>query len=81
MSPPVSEAFDVDRLRDTLSGREPGALGGRVEFHARLASTSDRARDLAASGEPHGTVVIADEQTEGRGRGGRSWHSPRPPGV
>ena len=76
MSQPVSEAFDVDRLRDTLKGREPGALGGRVEFHARLASTSDRARDLAASGEPHGTVVIADEQLAGRGRGGREWHSP-----
>jgi BirA family biotin operon repressor/biotin-[acetyl-CoA-carboxylase] ligase len=81
MSPTVSEAFAIDRLRDTLSGREPGALGGRLEFHARLGSTSDRARDLAASGEPHGTIVIADEQVSGRGRGGRSWHSPGRLGI
>jgi BirA family biotin operon repressor/biotin-[acetyl-CoA-carboxylase] ligase len=44
-----------------------------------LASTNDTARELARQGAPDGTVVIADHQTGGRGRRGRSFFSP--PGV
>jgi BirA family biotin operon repressor/biotin-[acetyl-CoA-carboxylase] ligase len=40
-------------------------------------STNRLARDLARAGEPDGTVVVADFQTEGRGRHGRRWESPR----
>ena len=58
-----------------------GLLGRRVEHHGRIDSTSDRARDIAMSGEPEGTVVIADEQTAGRGRAERLWHSPPGLGV
>ena len=39
-------------------------------------STNSRARELAAAGAPHGTVVTAAEQTAGRGRQGRSWTAP-----
>ena len=39
-------------------------------------STNTRARELAADGAPHGTVVTADEQTAGRGRQGRVWTAP-----
>jgi len=39
-------------------------------------STNARARELAEAGAPHGTVVTAAEQTEGRGRQGRSWTAP-----
>ncbi len=39
-------------------------------------STNSQARDLAAGGAPHGTVVTAAKQTEGRGRQGRSWCAP-----
>jgi BirA family transcriptional regulator, biotin operon repressor / biotin---[acetyl-CoA-carboxylase] ligase len=39
-------------------------------------STNSRARDLAAQGAPHGTVVSAEEQTAGRGRQGRAWTGP-----
>jgi BirA family biotin operon repressor/biotin-[acetyl-CoA-carboxylase] ligase len=39
-------------------------------------STNTRARELAEGGAPHGTVVTAGEQSEGRGRQGRSWSSP-----
>jgi BirA family biotin operon repressor/biotin-[acetyl-CoA-carboxylase] ligase len=39
-------------------------------------STNTRARELAAMGAPHGTVLTADEQTAGRGRQGRSWTAP-----
>jgi BirA family transcriptional regulator, biotin operon repressor / biotin---[acetyl-CoA-carboxylase] ligase len=43
---------------------------------ARTDSTNTRARELAAAGAPHGTVVTAGEQTEGRGRQGRAWTAP-----
>ena len=39
-------------------------------------STSTKAKELAAAGAPHGTVVIAGRQTAGRGRMGHSFHSP-----
>jgi len=48
-----------------------------IECHARLGSTSDRLRELACEGAPAGQVVIAEEQTDGRGRLGRRWHSPQ----
>lgn len=38
-------------------------------------STMNDAAKLAAEGEPHGTVVVAEEQTAGIGRNGHSWHS------
>src|SRR5262249_17252708 len=45
-------------------------------WYPSLASTSDTAKELAESGSSEGTCVIADEQTAGRGRHGRSWYSP-----
>jgi BirA family transcriptional regulator, biotin operon repressor / biotin---[acetyl-CoA-carboxylase] ligase len=42
----------------------------------RVASTNDEARRLAEDGAPAGLVVVAREQTRGRGRYGRSWTSP-----
>ena len=47
-----------------------------IQHHERIGSTNDEARQLAASGAPHGTVVHADEQIAGRGRFGRTWYSP-----
>jgi BirA family transcriptional regulator, biotin operon repressor / biotin---[acetyl-CoA-carboxylase] ligase len=50
---------------------------GSPRIHVRsIGSTSDRARDLAGAGAPHGTLVTAGEQTAGRGRQGRTWSAP-----
>jgi BirA family biotin operon repressor/biotin-[acetyl-CoA-carboxylase] ligase len=50
---------------------------GSPRLHLSLAdSTNTRARELAAQGAPHGTVVTAAEQTSGRGRQGRVWTAP-----
>jgi BirA family transcriptional regulator, biotin operon repressor / biotin---[acetyl-CoA-carboxylase] ligase len=50
---------------------------GRPHRHfAQTDSTNTRARELAAAGAPHGTVVTAAEQREGRGRQGRTWTAP-----
>jgi len=50
---------------------------GRPRLHLRRTdSTNERARELAISGAPHGTLVTAAEQTAGRGRQGRRWSAP-----
>jgi BirA family biotin operon repressor/biotin-[acetyl-CoA-carboxylase] ligase len=50
---------------------------GSPRVHHRLTdSTNERAKELAAAGAPHGTLVTADEQTAGRGRQGRVWTAP-----
>ena len=50
---------------------------GRPRVHHRVTdSTNERAKELAAAGAPHGTLVTADEQTAGRGRQGRAWTAP-----
>ncbi|HEY3758193.1 MAG TPA: biotin--[acetyl-CoA-carboxylase] ligase [Solirubrobacteraceae bacterium] len=50
---------------------------GRPRLHLRLVdSTNLRARKLALSGAPHGTLVTADAQSAGRGRQGRRWSAP-----
>jgi BirA family biotin operon repressor/biotin-[acetyl-CoA-carboxylase] ligase len=51
---------------------------GSPHVHHRVTdSTNARARELAAAGAPHGTLVTADEQTAGRGRQGRTWTAAR----
>ena len=47
-----------------------------VDVRNAVGSTNDVVRELADSQSCHGLVVIAEEQTAGRGRRGRSWHSP-----
>ena len=50
-------------------------LGRQFHHYFRVNSTNDTARCLAVAGAPEGTVVVAEEQTRGRGRLGRSWLS------
>ena len=52
-----------------------------VEAHDVLGSTNDRLRELAAGGAAPWTVVVAEAQTRGRGRGGAVWHSPAGAGL
>ncbi|MGD8554283.1 MAG: biotin--[acetyl-CoA-carboxylase] ligase [Anaerolineales bacterium] len=48
-------------------------LGDPFYFTPVIGSTNQRAAELAAAGCPHGTLVVADEQTAGRGRGAKRW--------
>lgn len=50
--------------------------GQRIEWHAELPSTMERARELAGHGGPAGTTVVADFQSAGRGTRGRAWSAP-----
>jgi BirA family biotin operon repressor/biotin-[acetyl-CoA-carboxylase] ligase len=52
------------------------AFGRRLHLLDEVGSTNEQALALLQQGEPDGTTVVADRQTAGRGRQGRSWHSP-----
>ncbi len=56
-------------------------VAGRIVYLETTGSTNDVAASLAASGAAEGTVVLADAQTAGRGRRGRSWFSPPGAGL
>ena len=69
----MSDDFSLTTLQSLL---ETDSLG-RFALHQRsVPSTMDVAREEAESGAPHGLIVLADEQTAGRGRRGRAWVSP-----
>ena len=52
-------------------------LGRPYYYLERTDSTNRVARDLARQGAPEGTLVVAESQTRGKGRQGRTWFSPR----
>jgi BirA family biotin operon repressor/biotin-[acetyl-CoA-carboxylase] ligase len=56
-----------------LKGLETTIVGRSIFYHRTLPSTMDLAKKLATEGVQEGTVVLCDEQTEGRGRQKRKW--------
>jgi BirA family biotin operon repressor/biotin-[acetyl-CoA-carboxylase] ligase len=58
-----------------------GALGHSIQYFTEVTSTNDIAARLAERGASEGTAVLASAQTAGRGRMGRSWHSPPGAGL
>lgn len=63
----LSDALDTDLVVGET-------FVAQVEYHARLGSTNDRARQCAAEGAaPLPLLIVADEQTAGRGRGTKRW--------
>ena len=67
-------ALDIARLRANFPDRE-------IIWLEVTGSTMSDAALLAAAGCPSGTVVVAEEQTAGQGRHGRSWYSERGTGL
>jgi len=59
-----------------LNGLRTHTLGRQVAYYQTTASTNAVAKALAAQGAVEGTLVIADEQTAGRGRLDRRWLAP-----
>lgn len=58
----------------TLESAIAARMNGRpYRYYAQVGSTMDEARQWIADGAPHGAVVIASQQTAGRGRMGRAW--------
>ncbi len=72
-------ADDADRLNErTLreSFREAGRFGRPVIYRKEPGSTNTDIMELSDAGSPEGTLVIAEKQTKGKGRRGRTWISP-----
>ncbi len=65
--------FDLTEIKSARAGR---IVGRRVVYLVSANSTNDAAKDLARRRAPEGTLVLAEEQTSGKGRLGRTWTSP-----
>ncbi len=82
-----SDAVAFIKAPDVLSSSEISyrlntrIIGCRVLSYRAVKSTNDLATELADGGAPEGTLVTAEEQTSGRGRLGRKWHSPGGTGI
>ena len=74
----VPDLLSEAEIRSRLTAR---TIGNRIELHDTLDSTNIRAKALAASGAPEGQLIIADSQSSGRGRMGRSFFSPPHSGI
>ena len=82
-----SSGYHIERTPDILvpqllSHRLSGTPFARRIYHFfKVDSTNTVAMHLGEEGEPHGAVVLAEEQTAGRGRAGRSWISEKSAGI
>ncbi len=56
-------------------------LGKNYYYAQEMGSTNDQALMMASKGAPHGTIIIAEKQTQGRGRLNRRWESPERSGI
>jgi BirA family biotin operon repressor/biotin-[acetyl-CoA-carboxylase] ligase len=65
--------LDLELVKSSL---RTAYLGPNIVYFQSIGSTNDVAQELAKQHAPEGTLVIADEQTAGRGRLGRAWLSP-----
>ncbi len=69
MAPPLNHNLIINALKQSM-------FSGKLMFYDRVESTNDLAKAMALEGAENGTVIIAEEQTSGRGRMGRKWLSP-----
>jgi BirA family biotin operon repressor/biotin-[acetyl-CoA-carboxylase] ligase len=65
--------LQLEALQSALIGQR---LGGKFHYFVEIDSTNTRARQLAENGAREGEIVVAEQQTRGRGRLGRNWISP-----
>ncbi|GIP32424.1 biotin--[acetyl-CoA-carboxylase] ligase [Paenibacillus sp. J2TS4] len=56
-------------------------MGSSLRIYDEVDSTQNLAHELVRQGCPEGTVILAEEQTSGRGRMGKAWHSPKGKGI
>lgn len=72
----IRSAPDLMDKHELLSLRRTAWIGQRLECFAVIGSTNTTAMQLAEEGAPHGTLVVADRQDNGKGRRGRGWVLP-----
>ncbi|NDI34387.1 biotin--[acetyl-CoA-carboxylase] ligase [Chengkuizengella sediminis] len=72
------EPLDLSRI---ISGLDTRFMGLNVKYVQEVGSTQTLAAEMVKKGANEGTVIIAEQQTEGRGRLGRKWFSPPGTGL
>ncbi|WP_091189295.1 biotin--[acetyl-CoA-carboxylase] ligase [Paenibacillus catalpae] len=72
------DTLSVPQLISQLKSK---VFGHSIDWHEAVDSTQNRAQRLAEEGAPEGTLVIAEQQLNGRGRMGRGWVSPQGKGI
>ena len=77
----LAQESDVLSVEGILPYVDHAAMVGQIHVFKAVESTNLTAKKMALDGAPHGTVVIAEEQTKGRGRMGRSFFSPQGGGI
>jgi BirA family biotin operon repressor/biotin-[acetyl-CoA-carboxylase] ligase len=72
-----------DRIaeEEILAALETKRIGRTIYAHDTVVTTQSLAHEAASKGAPEGTLVIAEQQTGGKGRLGRQWHSPKGTGI
>ncbi len=70
--------MNTDAKNQFACPSEP-VIGHQIHYYKEIGSTNDEAFRLGSAGAPHGTALIAEGQSAGKGRMQRIWHSP--PGV
>lgn len=79
---PGSDALSADAFLSAWAQQpDAAAYPGQLRVFQTLPSTNRTAKEWAVAGAPHGSVILAAEQTEGRGRRGRRFVSPAGKGV
>lgn len=82
-----NRGYRLADIPDVMSKQEIGSLictkwlGHELFYYDEIDSTNTEAKRKAEEGAPHGTLIVADMQTAGRGRRGRSWESPHGEGI
>lgn len=67
----ANERLDPDKIRDSLNTRR---IGKKTIVFGTVTSTNDAAAEYASDAKNDGLVILAEEQTSGRGRGGNKWY-------
>ncbi|MBR4082179.1 MAG: biotin--[Clostridia bacterium] len=79
MDQPIFDSLAADRWQGLLTTKHLGR--GDVRCLQETDSTNLQLRQMALAGAPHGSLCLAEMQSAGRGRLGRSWHSPAGQGL
>ncbi len=74
-APDVMDAAEIKSLKHTAWA------GNEIVYFDTIDSTNTKAKELAEQDYPSGTLVVADQQSAGRGRRGRGWESPTGCGI
>lgn len=77
----LEQAPDLLNTEEIQTGLTTHVFGRSMQYHEKVASTQHETKRLAESGAEEGTLVVAEAQSEGKGRRGRHWVSPPRMGI